>query len=262
MDYMCDFFLKKKLTKLWNDEGLPKIKHVLSDLLTSDSLNLVAVDPVFCPTYKEWQPQHHACGFLNLPTNQNWQINAALQNFLNSGPAPVYMTFGSLQQAVPEWSMQLFIKATQLADCRAIIQTSSARYPDNSQQKNIFFIGKHPHQSLFKHCAVIVHHGGAGTTHSASLCGRPSIVIPFMDEQLFWASTLERLGLASKPIPAQNATAILLASRINTILSSNSYQQKAHRIGSIISARKGVSNAVELIEKTFNVKPDSPRTLY
>ncbi|MEE9424880.1 MAG: glycosyltransferase [Methylococcales bacterium] len=259
MDYICDFFLKKKLTKLWNDEGLPKIKHVFSDLLTSDSLNLVAVDPVFCPTYKEWRPQHHACGFLNLPTNsQNWQINAALQNFLDSGPAPIYMTFGSLQQAVPEWSMQLFIKATQLAGCRAIIQTSSARYPNNSQQKNIFFIGRHPHQSLFKHCAAIVHHGGAGTTHSASLCGRPSIVIPFMDEQLFWASTLERLGLASKPIPAQNATATLLASRINTILSSNSYQNNAHSMGAIISARKGVSNAVELIETTFNVKPDVP----
>lgn len=263
MDFICDFYLKKKLSRLWNDEGLPKIKHVLSELLTSNSLNLVAVDPVFCPAHKEWQPQHHPCGFLDLPINtDNWQINSELQAFLDSGPAPVYMTFGSLQQAVPEWSMQLFIKATHLAGCRAIIQTSSARYPDNSQQKNIFFIGRHPHQSLFKHCAAIVHHGGAGTTHSASLCGRPSIVIPFMDEQLFWASTLERLGLAVKSIPAQNATATLLASRINTILSSNSYQQKARRIGSIISARKGVGNAVELIEKTFNVKTDVPRTFY
>ncbi len=255
MNYIFDFILKKKLTKLWNDEGQPKIKHVLSDLLTSDSLNLVAVDPVFCPIYKEWQPQHHVCGFLNLPTsNQHWQINTGLQFFLDSGPAPVYMTFGSLQQAVPEWSIELFTKATQLAGCRAIIQTSSARYPNNSQQKNIFFIGKHPHQSLFKHCSVIVHHGGAGTTHSASLCGRPSIVIPFMDEQLFWASTLQQLGLASKPLPAKSATETLLASRINTILSSNSYQENVHRVGSIIRTRQGVSNAVDLIEKTFNIK--------
>jgi len=55
------------------------------------------------------------------------------------------MTFGSLQQAVPEWSMDLLIKATQLAGCRAIIQTSSVHYPEYSQQENIFFIGRHPH---------------------------------------------------------------------------------------------------------------------
>ena len=251
MDIIFDFILKKKLTRLWNDEGMPKIKHVLSELLCSDSLNLVAVDPVFCPTIKEWQAQHHACGFLNLPTNnQNWYIDAELQCFLDSGPAPVYMTLGSLQQAVPEWSMELFIKATQLAGCRAIIQTSLTKYPENSQQENIFFIGRHPHQRLFKHCAAVVHHGGAGTTHSASLCGRPSIVIPFMDEQLFWASTLEQLGLAPKPLLAKDATEALLASRIRSILSSDSYLNNAIKIGAVISERSGVSNAVELIEKT------------
>ena len=253
MDIIFDFILKKKLTRLWNDEGMPKIKHVLSELLSSDILNLVAVDPVFCPTIHEWQPHHHACGFLNLPTNnQNWHINAELQYFLDSGPAPVYMTFGSLQQAVPEWSMKLFIKATHLAGCRAIIQTSSANHPENTQQENIFFIGRHPHQSLFKHCAAIVHHGGAGTTHSASLCGRPSIVIPFMDEQLFWAVTLEKLGLAFKPLQAKDATETRLASRISTILSNDNYLDNANKIGAIISERQGVSNAVDIIEKNLN----------
>jgi UDP:flavonoid glycosyltransferase YjiC (YdhE family) len=253
MDIIFDFILKKKLTRLWNDEGMPKIKHVLSELLSSDILNLVAVDPVFCPTIHEWKPQHHACGFLNLPTkNQNWHIDTELQSFLDSGPAPVYMTFGSLQQAVPEWSMDLFIKATHLAGCRSIIQTSSANYPENTQQENIFFIGRHPHQSLFKHCAAIVHHGGAGTTHSASLCGRPSIVIPFMDEQLFWAVTLEKLGLAFKPLQAKDATETRLASRISTILSNGNYLDNANKIGAIISERQGVSNAVDIIKKNLN----------
>jgi len=255
MDYAFDFLLKKKLTRLWNHEGMPKVKHVLSDLLTSDTLNLVAVDPLFCPSYKEWTQQHHSCGFLNLPTShENWQINVDLQGFLDAGPSPVYMTFGSLQQAVPEWSMELFIEATRIAGCRAIIQTSSANYPEYSQQENIYFIGRHPHQSLFKHCAAIVHHGGAGTTHSVSLCGRPSIVIPFMDEQLFWATSLEQLGLAAKPLPAKNATATLLASRIKTILSSNSYLENAKKAGTIISEQQGVSNAVDLIEKAFKDK--------
>lgn len=252
LEYGFDFFLKSKLTKLWNHEGLPKIKHVLSQLLCSDHLNLVAVDPVFCPTEQEWSKQHHACGFLNLDTqNDTWHINTELQQFLDSGSVPVYMTFGSLQQAVPEWSMELFIKATQLAGCRAIIQTSSEKFPANSQQENIYFIGRHPHQALFKHCSAVVHHGGAGTTHSASLCSRPSIVIPFMDEQLFWACTLEQQGLAPKPLPAKKATAKQLTSRINAVLSNDNYLINAQKTGAIINNNDGVENAVKLIETTF-----------
>jgi len=44
---------------------------------------------------------------------------------------------------------------------QAIIQTSAARYPADSRQDKLYFIGKHPHQPLFQHCAAVVHHGGA-----------------------------------------------------------------------------------------------------
>ena len=255
MIFIFDVLLKKKLTRLWNAENLPKIDHVLTDLLSSDQLNLIAVDPVFCPENHDWSPQHHSCGFLNLPVgNDNWQIGNDLQHFLDTGPAPVYMTFGSLQQAVPEWSMDLFIKATHLAGCRAIIQTSSERYPANTQQGNLFFIGRHPHQALFTHCAAIVHHGGAGTTHSASLCGKPSVVIPFMDEQLFWAQSLKNLGLAPKPLLARKANEKQLASRIKIVLSDTSYLKNAEKIGLEISLQQGVKNAVDLIEQFFHSK--------
>jgi len=256
MEYGFDYILKKKLTRLWNHEGLPKIKHVLSELLCSHLLNLVAVDPVFCPSLREWPSQHHASGFLNLPTEKdNWHIDTDLQQFLDSGSAPVYMTFGSLQQAVPDWSMDLFIKATHLANCRAIIQTSSKQYPENTQQDNIFFIGKHPHQSLFIHCAAVVHHGGAGTTHSASFCGKPSIVIPFMDEQLFWAYALKKQGIAPTPLAARHANEKQLADRIKTVLSDNSYRTNAKEIGTSIRPQHGVNNAVDLIEQAINLKP-------
>ncbi len=252
MDFLFDLILKKRLSRLWNREGLPNFKHVITQLLSSDILNLVAVDPAFCPTSNEWPQQHHVCGFLNFPkAHTNWRINSQLKHFLDSGPRPVYMTFGSLQQAIPEWSMSLFIEASQIAGCRAIIQTSSANYPEDSQLNDIFFIGRHPHQNLFPQCAAIVHHGGAGTTHSASLCGRPSIIIPFMDEQLFWGRTLQKLGLACKPLQAKNATAKQLASRITTLLLNESYAVNALKISTKIRTQHGVKNAVAMIEKTY-----------
>lgn len=252
LDAAFDWILKKRLSRLWFAEGMPPFKHVFDSLLSSDLLNLVAVDGFLCPVKNDWQAVNQLCGFLNLPENaEHWQPSPALQAFLATGEKPVYMTFGSLQQAVPEWSMELFINAARLAGCRAIIQTSSANYPADTQQGDIFFIGRHPHQPLFQYCAAVVHHGGAGTSHAATLSGCPSIVVPFMDEQLFWACQLQRSRLAPAPLPAKHATAKKLANRLKVVLYSKyademkSFAQYAKQS---ISPTQGVLNAVALIE--------------
>jgi UDP:flavonoid glycosyltransferase YjiC (YdhE family) len=249
LDWIFNWSLKKPLTQLWLAEGEAPVENVLTGLLTSQQLNLVAVDPLFCPSKDEWPPNNRVCGFLNLTEDaQWWQIPEAIQHFLDEGEPPVYMTFGSLQQAVPEWSMDLFIEAARLARCRAIIQTSSARYPADSRQDNLYFIGNHPHQPLFRHCAAVVHHGGAGTTHAATLSGCPSIVVPFMDEQLFWGCQLQTLGLAFTPLPARKANARSLAKAIQKVLDSEMLHNNAQDYSREMQGHNGVAEAVRLIE--------------
>ncbi len=252
LETVFNLILKKRMSRLLDKEGFPAFKSVLADLLTSNSLDLVAVDPVFCPDRHQWQAQHQVCGFLELPVSlENWPLSSELQHFLDQGPAPVYMTFGSLQQAVPEWSMELFTEAAEIAGCRAIIQTSSDKYPPNTRKGNMFFVDKHPHQTLFKRCVAVVHHGGAGTSHTATLCGCPSVIIPFMDEQLYWGTTLYKLDLAAKPIRAKHVSSKRLAKAIRQTLQNTSIQQQAASTGPEIALRQGVSNAVDLIERQY-----------
>jgi sterol 3beta-glucosyltransferase len=252
LDRVFNWALKKPLTRLWLEAGQTPPANVLTELLTSQQLNLIAVDPWFCRSFDNLQPYHQVCGFLNLTEdNRHWAIPAKLAEFLDAGEAPVYMTFGSLQQAVPDWSMELFLEAVNLAGCRAIIQTSSEHYPDGSQTGQVYFIGRHPHQPLFKRCAAIVHHGGAGTTHAATLSGCPSVVVPFMDEQLFWAGQLQLLGLAGKPLPAKKVTAIALSKGIRTVLESTSLQDNARQASRAMQSHDGVARAVQLLEAQF-----------
>ncbi|MGZ5029339.1 MAG: glycosyltransferase [Methylobacter sp.] len=252
LDAVFNWALKKPLTRLWLEAGHIPPANVLTELLTSQQLNLIAVDPWFCRSYENTKPYHQVCGFLNLmEDNRHWAIPTKLAEFLDKGEAPVYMTFGSLQQAVPDWSMELFLEAVSLAGCRAIIQASSAQYPADSQTDQIYFIGRHPHQPLFKQCAAIVHHGGAGTTHAAPLSGCPSVVVPFMDEQLFWARQLQLLGLAGKPLPAKSVTADTLAKGIRTVLDSKPIQDNAKQAGQVMQSHNGVARAVQLLEAQF-----------
>ena len=252
LDVAFNWALKKPLSRLWREAGETPPANILTELLTSQQLNLVAVDPLFCPLSKHWQPHHRICGFLNLTEDaRQWTMPANLAEFLANGAAPIYMTFGSLQQAVPDWSMELFLEAVTLAGCRAIIQTSSKRYPADRITDQVYFIGRHPHQPLFKHCVAIIHHGGAGTTHAATRAGCPSVVVPFMDEQLFWSRQLQALGLAGNPLPAKKVTAITLATGIRTLLDSKTMQDNAKRASQLMQTNDGIARAVQLLNGQF-----------
>ncbi|KAI9164362.1 hypothetical protein H9P43_008201 [Blastocladiella emersonii ATCC 22665] len=52
------------------------------------------------------------------------------------------------------------------------------------------------HDALFPHCAVVVHHGGAGTLQTGLLAGCATVVVPCAksSDQPFWASLVARRG--------------------------------------------------------------------
>lgn len=249
VDAVCNRVFKEPLTRLWRAEGQTPPNNVLTELLTSQQLNLVAVDPLFCLGSDDWQAFNQICGFLELTEDaRQWAMPESLRTFLNEGPEPVYMTFGSLQQTAPEWSMDLFLQAVETVGCRAVVQTSSDRYPAESRTENVYFIGKHPHRPVFEHCAAVVHHGGAGITHTATRAGRPSIVVPFSNDQFGWASRLQQLGLAAASLPAKSVTARALADAVGATLASLGYRQRAEQAAKTMQAADGVARAIELLD--------------
>lgn len=236
------------LGRWWREQGQPPVRQVFADLLTSDTLDLVAVDPLFCSGLDE-TPPHRFCGFFHLEDDvERWTMPAGLHRFLQEDDAPVYCTFGSMQQSMPEWSMDLFVEAIRQAGCRAIVQTGSERFPPDSVLGRCYFIGRHPHRPVFERCRAVVHHGGAGTTHAATRAGCPAVVVPFMDEQLYWGQKLHKLGLAAPPLPARHATAAELTRRIRTVLGNPAMQSRAQDCRRQMVQHDGVTPAVRFIE--------------
>ncbi|MDP6491228.1 MAG: glycosyltransferase [Kiritimatiellia bacterium] len=243
--------LKKDIGRLWLREGLPKLKHVLPEAWHSDSLNLVAISPVFCQQQPDWTPEHRVCGFLRLPDPaEPWEMPEGLCDFLNAGERPVYMTLGAVQELAPEQCMETMLEAAGEAGCRALIQTNSQHYPANSRDggDRVYFMGRTPHHQIFRHCAAVVHHGGAGTTHSATWAGLPSVVVAYGHERLCWGTDLARLGLGAKPLPIAEATPSKLARRIRNVLDSPPIRRRATELGEAMRRENGVARAVELVE--------------
>lgn len=247
-----DLVLKKDIQRFWTDKALPPFSHVLRDAWQSDTLNLLGVSSMLCSQQPDWGAQYRICGFFAIPDEaEPWPKPAGLRDFLDEGEPPVYMTLGTAQALEPDKNVQLFVTAAQKAGCRSLIQTSLEDHLANSRDRanNIYFIGPTPHHQIFPHCAAVVHHGGSGTTHSATRSGCPSVVVAFTDEQRFWGIVLRGLGVACKPIWYRDATPERLAGGIRSALESPQIRQRAAILGEEMQQEDGISQAVKLIEK-------------
>jgi vancomycin aglycone glucosyltransferase len=60
-----------------------------------------------------------------------------------------------------------------------------------------FAVGEVNHQALFKRVAAVVHHGGAGTTTTATVAGVPQVVVPQIADQPYWAGRVAELGIGA-----------------------------------------------------------------
>lgn len=141
------------------------------------------------------------------------------------------------------------LDAAKIAGCRAIIQTDLAPYPSNTTQGDVFFIDRAPHHRIFPLCSAVVYHGGGGTAHSATRCGRPSVVAGFSNEHMSYGQILYRLGAGSRPIRFRKANAARLARRIRYVLDSPQVRKRALELGTQMQGEDGVRCAVDHIDK-------------
>ena len=230
--------------------GLPKCRDLLRDVWSSHVLNLVAVSPVICPPPPDWPAWHALCGFLELPPTEHERVPRDVEQFLADGPPPVFMGFGSL---MPTDSPQLtdtvkvMAGAARQARCRAIIQANIAP-PAGLTDRDILVVKRTPHAAIFSRCAAVVHHAGAGTTHTTLRAGVPSIPVPHVSDQFSWSEDLVRLGVAATPLPRRSFTVARLANRLTAVLGNHAMRRTAEAAGLRMRGEDGVTTAADLIE--------------
>lgn len=232
-------------------EGLPPFRSAMGEAFLSRRLNLVASSPSLFPHPADWEDTIQMCGAFHLPEHrEQWQPPEDLQDFIRTGPPPVYMTFGSMSIGDPSaaGTVALLVEACRLAGCRAIIQTDVISPGDGNPSPDIFYLASAEHHRVFPRCAAVVHHGGAGTSHAASRAGCPSIVVEHVTDQAFWGGVLHRAGIAPAMLHRRTVSAGVLARAIRTTLSSSVMRDKARVIGERMRREDGVRRGIELIE--------------
>jgi sterol 3beta-glucosyltransferase/vancomycin aglycone glucosyltransferase len=237
-------------------EGLAALTDVMTQSWCSDRLNLLAVSPSLCPPPLDWTDRHHVCGFFNLPAGDSPELPPdGLLDFIAAGPPPVYFTFGSMMMESPDYvaaALELWRQTAARLGIRAIFQTPWPEQLSGAAGGQIFALRRSPYRQIFPLCSAIVHHGGAGTTHSSLLAGRPSVVVAHLADQFFWGQELERLGVAGRSRRRSSVTPDSLARSLASLLKDPDCTRRAEAIGAVMAREGGVERAVSLIEQRLS----------
>jgi sterol 3beta-glucosyltransferase len=209
---------------------------------------LMAYSPQIVPRPPDWPPPIEVTGYWFLDRPTDWQPPAALARFIAAGPPPIYIGFGSMPLADPQSIAALVLAAVAETGCRAIIAAGWGGLTPKILPPNIFALGETPHDWLFPRMAAIVHHGGAGTTAAALRAGVPSVVVPFMGDQYFWARALALKGVAPEAVPHARLSAAALSRGMTLALSDTATRQRAAALGALIREEDGVGRAADRIE--------------
>lgn len=233
-------------------EGLPPFKNLQDDLYITKELTLVATCEPLCPRPPDWGKNIQICGFLNPPKMAtDWKMPEGLRKFLKDGEPPVYFTFGSITQLDPEKTTRLFLDTANKSGVRAIIQSNWDNFHLPNDDSNIYKVQSIPHEHVFPHCSMIVHHGGSGTTQSSLRAGKPSLVVAHAFDQSFFGNKMHQLGVAGKTLQRRKITSNDLVKGIQAVLSSPYMLHNAQKASQVMERENGVDKAVALINQIF-----------
>ncbi|KAI9874462.1 MAG: hypothetical protein M1830_009725 [Pleopsidium flavum] len=196
--------------------------------------------PALIPKPKDWGPHINISGFFFLSLASDYTPARELAAFLDAGPPPIYIGFGSIVVEDPNAMTKLIFEAVKKTGQRALVSKGWGGFGGDelTVPEGVFMLGNVPHDWLFSHVSCVVHHGGAGTTAAGIACGKPTVVVPFFGDQPFWGAMVAKAGAGPQPIPYKQLTGDSLAGAILEALKPTALR-KAQDLGAKISSERG-----------------------
>ena len=169
--------------------GLPPVDNVRDHVHTDRPW--LAADPTLAPWPGSPDLDVVQTGAWILPDTR--PLPPELAAFLDAGTPPVYVGFSSVR--APEDVAAVAIEAIRAQGRRVLISRGWADLAPIDDQDDCFVVGEVNLQALFTRVAAVVHHGGAGTTTTATRAGVPQVVVPQIADQPYWAGRVAALGI-------------------------------------------------------------------
>ncbi|WP_330182760.1 glycosyltransferase [Nocardia sp. NBC_01503] len=207
--------------------------------------------PTLAPRPVDWREGIDVTGFWWPARPVDFEPPAELVEFLAAGPAPVFVSFGSnINDAKRTAELGEIIRtALRRAGVRGIVQAgwTGLEVADD----DIISLGDIPYDWLFPHLAAAVHHCGAGTSAAALRAAVPTIGVPEIPEQQFWAHRLELLGGTAGITRQPALTANWLTDAIRTATTDTGLRANLSGVAAQLAEEDGAELVLRTIESVI-----------
>ncbi|KAL8656738.1 MAG: hypothetical protein Q9226_002572 [Calogaya cf. arnoldii] len=210
--------------------------------------------PALIPKPRDWGSHISVSGFYFLSLAGSFEPDQQLLSFLDAGPPPVYIGFGSIVVDDPNAMTRMIFDAVKQSGQRALVSKGWGGLGADSLDvpHNVFMLGNVPHDWLFKRVSCVVHHGGAGTTAAGIAAGKPTVVVPFFGDQPFWGSMVAKAGAGPWPTPYKQLTSEKLAASILEALKPEA-SHRAEEMGRNISHEQGTQTGAKDFQNKLDI---------
>ncbi|GAB7037730.1 MULTISPECIES: glycosyltransferase [Catenuloplanes] len=212
---------------------------------------LHAISPAVLPRPADWPATARVTGywFTDRDAGAGGGLDARVRALLDGPQPPVFVGFGSMAGPDPGAATDTVLDALDRAGLPGIVAGGWGGLRSFTSDRHAFVSGDVPHDAVFGRCAVIVHHGGAGTTAAAARAGRPQVICPFVADQPFWGRRMHRLGVAPPPVAQHRLDAPALAAAIRRAAHDAGMAGAARLLGARIRSENGVAAAADALEE-------------
>lgn len=254
---LTHFMLAPGLNQRRRAFGLRDVDNVLDHAMSPERA-LLAADAEIAPCPPDVRLAGTQLGGLRLDDER--PLPEALERFLEAGDPPVYFGFGSMPAADPIATTRDIVACAKRVGVRAVIARGWAGLGEGVELgPNVHVVDDVTHRRLFPRVAVVVHHGGAGTTDAAMLAGVPQLVVPHLLDQFGWSRRVHALGLGPAPLPRYRWSRTRLTEQVWQALRLPEHARRASALSQRLRARDGLAEAIGALETAVRIPRRSIR---
>ncbi len=199
-------------------EGLPPVPGLLEFMREVPDLSVTMFPAWFGPPQPDWPTPVISGDFPLYDPNPDAAFSSDLLAFLGSGPPPLVFTHGTGNQQAGAFFAKALTVANKLG-LRAIFLTAHREQVAASLPSTVLWQAYLPLKKLLPHVAVLVHHGGIGTTAEAMRAGVPQLIVPLAYDQFDNGARVAALG-AGLVVRHSRLTVTRLLAQITQLLAS------------------------------------------
>jgi UDP:flavonoid glycosyltransferase YjiC (YdhE family) len=243
--FLIDAYLAGETNAFRAELGLPPVRRLFDGWAHSPQRIIGLFPDWFAPPPPDWPPNVVLTGFPLWDESDIRTPSQELLEFLAAGEPPIVFTAGSAMAQAGRF-FQVSAEVCRATGRRGSLLTQFPEQLPAALPEGVRHFDYVPFSVSLPRAAVLVHHGGIGTTAQAIAAGVPQLVVPAAHDQPDNAVRVRGLGVGEFLLPRSYTTANVI--KVLDRLMTPRIKQNCTRLAANIGCNRALEQTCGVIE--------------